>query len=401
MKIAIVSNVYKPFAIGGAEVSSELLARGLHEAGHDVFVVTMALDNAGPRTEIVDGLAVHRLATGLPYRITEARNQPKWAKALWHAMDLHNPAVHANVRRLFANERPQVVHTNVLAGLSTAVWSAAHNLGIPLLHTLRDYYLLCVRSNLATASGELCRRRCAVCRVFSACQRLPGRHPNAVAGISSFVLDKHREFGFFTHVPGHVIHNAVPTHASGNLLRTAKPAGSELVAVFMGRLEPSKGPQVALDAIERSPSLRVRLHLCGDGPSAEQLRRRYGGDRRVHFEGPVTGAKKQALLDAADVMLVPSIWFEPFGRTVIEGYQHGLAVVGSRIGGIPELIEDGATGRLFSAGNCAEMATILAELAADRVALAAMQQRAAAKAAAFSLPRHVAAYEAVYRSLTT
>jgi glycosyltransferase involved in cell wall biosynthesis len=337
--------------------------------------------------------------TGLPYQIIDAAAQSKWAKLLWHGMDFWNAIVRANVKEVLAAERPDVVHTNVLAGLSTSVWDAARSVGVPVVHTLRDYYLLCVRSNLAKASGRVCRRRCAGCWLFSAWQRWPSRCPRAVVGISRFVLEKHRAQGFFRNVPADVIYNAVPCEEKPAATPAVKPAGSPLVAVFMGRLEPSKGPQVLLDAVRRLPALKVRVHICGSGPSADRLQAEHIQDRRILFEGQVTGERKRAILSEADVMVVPSVWHEPFGRTVIEGYQMGLAVVASRMGGLPELVEEGVTGRMVDAGDSGQLGGVLEELASAPETLAAMRRRARERAGDFSVEKHVECYLKVYESV--
>ena len=396
MKIAIVSQLYKPFFKGGAEISSELLARGLKSAGHEVFVISSAVGGAKPGADEVDGIVVHRLRTGLPYDVMSSGPKPKWAKALWHAIDIWNPTVFAAVRKLLRAERPDVLHTNVIVGLSTSVWSAARAAGVPVVHTLRDYYLLCVRSLLCKANGQVCQRLCGPCRFFSVCQRPRSRSVGAVVGISRFVLEKHREFGFFRNTPGHVIHNAV---LGESVAPRSKPVGGPLEMVFLGTVEPYKGVGVVLDALAQSPSLPVRLHICGGGAGLESLRARCAGDPRVIFEGIVQGERKRAIIAGADVMLVPSVWFEPFGRTVIEGYQQGLVVVGSRIGGIPELIEDGVTGRLFDPGNSQQLRAVLEDLVAQPERLATMKQRAVAKAQSFSLAKHAQDYLAVYKTL--
>jgi glycosyltransferase involved in cell wall biosynthesis len=396
VKIAIVSQLYKPFFKGGAEISSELLARGLKDAGHEVFVISSAAGGAKPGADEVDGIVVHRLRTGLPYDVMSSGPKSKWAKGLCHAIDIWNPTVFAATKKLLRAERPDVLHTNVIVGLSTSVWSAARATGVPVVHTLRDYYLLCVRSLLCKADGRICHRLCAACRFFSVCQRPRAKSVRAVVGISKFVLEKHREFGFFNNVPGHVVHNAVP---GDGIEPQTKPAGGPLEMVFLGTVEPYKGVHVALDALARAPSLPVRLHICGGGAGLELLQARCAGDPRVVFQGVVQGERKRAIIAGADVMVVPSVWFEPFGRTVIEGYQQGLAVVGSRIGGIPELIEDGVTGRLFEPGDSRQLRGVLEELVAQPDRLAAMKQAAAAKAQSFSLAKHAQEYLAVYKTL--
>ena len=399
MKVAIVSHIYKPYFRGGAEISSELLARGLRDAGHESFVITAAAGEIGARTDEVDGVPVHRLKTGAPYHLMEAGKKPKWAKILWHTIDLWNPTVYVSVRKLLRKERPDVLHTNVVAGLSTSVWAAAQSLGIPVVHTLRDYYLVCARSGLCKSSGEVCRRHCAPCRLVGGWQRLATRHVSAVVGISRFILEKHHAFGLFRGLPSHVVFNAVPE--DGNVMEAPKikAPGEPIVVVFMGTIAPFKGVEVVLKALALAPDLAVRLHLCGDGPMKSDLEARYGGDKRVVFEGVVVGDRKRALLSQGDIMLVPSTWFEPFGRTVIEGYQRGMAVVASRIGGLPELVEDGATGRLFEPGDSQQLAQVLSELSTQSALLDAMKQRAVTRARDFCLGQHVESYATIYRSL--
>jgi glycosyltransferase involved in cell wall biosynthesis len=396
VKIAIVSQLYKPFFKGGAEISSEFLARGLRSAGHEVLVISSAVGGAKPGVDEVDGVPVHRLRTGLPYDVMSSGPKPKWAKAVWHAIDIWNPTVFGAVKKLLVAERPDVLHTNVIVGLSTSVWTAARAAGVPVVHTLRDYYLLCVRSLLCKADGRICRQLCGPCQFFSACQRPRSKGVGAVVGISRFVLEKHREMGFFRDAPGHVIHNAV---LGESVAPRTKPPGEPLEMLFMGTVEPYKGVDVVLNALAQSSSLPVRLHICGGGAGLKSLQERWAGDARVIFEGVVQGDRKRALIAGADVMVVPSVWFEPFGRTVIEGYQQGLAVVGSRIGGIPELIEDGVTGRLFEPGDSRQLRGVLEELVAQPDRLAAMKQAAAAKAQSFSLAKHAQEYLAVYKTL--
>ena len=223
--------------------------------------------------------------------------------------------------------------------------------------------------------------------------------PNAVAGISQFVLDKHREFGLFVDVPSVVIPNPIAKEEGVNSGSRRVLDDRPVEAVFLGRLEFPKGPQVILEALKLVPELPLKLHLCGDGPLLNFLREKYGDDQRIEFMGRVDSSGKAVILESADIMLVPSIFFEPFNRTIIEAYQYGLAVVASRIGGIPEILEDGLAGRLFEPGNSRQLADILLDLVKDKKTLASLKQRAADQAANYQLPEHVRKYETLYRSV--
>jgi glycosyltransferase involved in cell wall biosynthesis len=167
----------------------------------------------------------------------------------------------------------------------------------------------------------------------------------------------------------------------------------------MGRLELAKGPQVILEALASAPDLPVKLSICGTGPLSESLQEKYGHDQRVSFEGRVEGERKQNILKSADVMIVPSLWYEPFNRTVIEAFQHGVAVVASNRGGLPELIEDHLTGRLFQPGNSKELASILWEIYYQPNNLQTVKRNARNRAQKYSLTKHVMQYEGVYRAV--
>ncbi len=399
MKIAIVSNIYKPYSVGGAEISTELLARGLQKNGHDVLILTSTVEKDQTGDETVDGVPVRRIKTGLPYSAAENLTQTRLSKVLWHTVDLWNPGVYKRIRHILRSEKPDVVHTNVLAGLSPSVWSAAHDCGIPVVHTIRDYYLLCIRSNLMKRTGEMCQNRCTICRATGSWKRLMSRKPRAVAAISRFVLDKHREYGVFAGIPAVVIPNPIAEDVNIRRGSSQIPDDKIVEAVYLGRLEYPKGPQVVLEALRLVPDLPLKLHLCGDGPLWNTLLEKYGDDKRVEFKGKVDSSGKDILLQSSDMMLVPSVFYEPFNRTVIEAYQYGLAVVASRIGGIPEIVEDGISGRLFEPGDSRQLADILLDLVKNKGKLTSLKKDAADQAAKYRLSGHVGKYEALYRSV--
>jgi glycosyltransferase involved in cell wall biosynthesis len=92
-------------------------------------------------------------------------------------------------------------------------------------------------------------------------------------------------------------------------------------------------------------------------------------DQRVKFLGFVSGEVKQALLSNADYLLIPSLWYENAPVAVIEAAAYGLGLIGSRIGGIPELVHEGSTGLLFEPGDVTALAGIMQRLAGGELQL--------------------------------
>src|SRR5690554_4972515 len=139
MKIVILNTLYHPYKIGGAEVSVQLLAESLADTGHSVSVIS--LHEAAECIDHLNGVTLYRLPLrNLYWPFSGNPSRPR--RLLWHLLDIYNPLARADVSRLLKQIQPDVLHTNNLAGFSVAVWDAARALGIPVMHTSRDYYLI-------------------------------------------------------------------------------------------------------------------------------------------------------------------------------------------------------------------------------------------------------------------
>jgi glycosyltransferase involved in cell wall biosynthesis len=398
MRVALVHCLYAPHWLGGAEVSTALLAQGLLAAGHDVTVICGGPD-AAPRRGVVDGVPVRYLpianvynpyADPPPHRLPHALR-----RAAWLTVDAYNPWMGAAVGRELDDVRPDVVHTNNLVGLSSAVWGAAARRRLPILHTLRDYYLLCVRSSLFRA-GRRCRRRCADCRAWSLPKRLAARHVGTVVGISRHVLDAHLARGWFAGAAHSVIPNAVDDAPAPAAPRAAGRAGP-LRFGFLGQITPFKGVDLALAAFRHVDPAAAELHIAGRGPpELIAALRRAGDGPNVHWRGFVDARE---FLAEIDVLLVPSVWDEPAGRVVLEAYAAGKPVIASNRGGLPEMVGDDGAGLVFDADRPATLSEAVRALIEDRARLAAMAARAVERARRHGRAAIAARYADAYRAL--
>lgn len=144
----------------------------------------------------------------------------------------------------------------------------------------------------------------------------------------------------------------------------------------------------------------AKLLLIGDGPDrslAEQLCLKHGIQGRMHFAGKQDSV--QELLPLADLLLMPSA-MESFGLAALEGMACGVPCVATRVGGVPELVEDGVNGLLFPVGDVAAMAAAAVTLLRDEGRLQAMA-RAARQTAQdkFCTSRIIPRYERFYESV--
>jgi glycosyltransferase involved in cell wall biosynthesis len=151
--------------------------------------------------------------------------------------------------------------------------------------------------------------------------------------------------------------------------------------VFAGRLSEEKGVDVLVDAVAARPELR--LDVAGDGParaSLEALAIERGASDRIRFHGRLPTDILQELLRSASVAAVPSRWYENMPLAVLEAFASGLPVVGTALGGVPELIEPGVDGAIVPPNDPGALGEALAGLVNDPDGAMAMGRRGREKA---------------------
>ncbi|MCB1887691.1 MAG: glycosyltransferase family 4 protein [Rhodocyclaceae bacterium] len=332
MRIALLNSFYYPTEPGGAERSVRLLAEELARQGHEVSVVCLA-DAA--RSERIGGVMVERLPIRNLYLPDANAGRPDAARRLlWHALDSWNPLAVAGLGRILDRLRPEILHTNNLAGFSVSAWRAASSRGITVVHTTRDFYLMCPSTTMMRG-GRSCQRPCASCQPFAWARRAASCGVDRVVGISRFILERHLANGYFADVPSSVIYNPFETREQ----RPRSP-GPVIRLGYIGRLVPTKGLSELMQAVTelRAAGLDLELRVAGRGrPDFVSALRAAHADLPVEFLGEVAPA---SFFDQVDVTVVPSQWDEPLGRVVIESLAFGRPVVASPVGGIPELAVD-------------------------------------------------------------
>ena len=360
-KIVFVANQYYPNFVGGAELSVQTLAEELAARGTQVAVVSLS-PNDTDSEDTVNGIRVYRLAIRNVY-IPFGRPRSAFARLVWHLRDAINPAMARKVARVLDIERPDWVSTHNLAGLSVAVWKEVKRRGIGLGHVLHDYYLLCPRSTMFKDEKN-CSRQCQSCHWLSVPKLSASRRVDLAIGISQHVLQEHSDRGYFPHARRAVIHNA-RNWSGSSPERVFGSAQTPVRIGYIGRIEPSKGIEVLLQAVASLPSGRWRLRVAGRAPNPEYqsaLRARFPSPE-IEFVGHVLPAEFYASLD---VLVVPSMWNEPLGMVVVESLQFGVPVIASKSGGIPEILGSSGAGWLFEAGNAASLGNLLTQLLDDR-----------------------------------
>ena len=223
------------------------------------------------------------------------------------------------------------------------------------------------------------------------------RRAAAVVAVSDFTRDlASREYK----VPMRVIPNGVDL--AGRPTR-ARPAGSPVQIVFVGRFQPQKNPLLLVDLLADVRDLDWDAVLIGDGPLRGKVEERIGRHRlgdRLRLTGWLPSEQAEDAMAQADVLLMPSR-SEGLPVVGLQALAHGLAIVGSRVGGLGELIDDGVNGYGCEPDDVDGFRSALRRCLADPAGLSAMKAASHAMAERYDLRRVAEAYEALFQQVST
>ncbi len=355
MRILMINTLYPPLQVGGAEKSVALLAESLVRRGDDVAVISLR-PGENESFEERDGVRVYRLPLDNRYWPFDRKERGSLLRRqLWHLGDMFNRNAAKRVGRILDKEKPDVVHTNNVLGFSVSVWGEARKRNIRLMHTLRDYYLLCPRCTVFR-NGAVCEQRCTECVAMTVNRKSSSRCVDAVVANSAYVLEKHRKHGYFQGVPGSVVYNIADTNIKVEPM-VRKGDDNTLMLGFIGKIEPEKGIEVTLEATRLLKRPNWRLRIAGSGLEAyvAELKQRFT-DPRIEWLGFTSAQNFYSLID---VSLISSIWAEPLPRTLIESFAAGKSAICAKSGGIPEITQLGKVVETYPSGDTAVLAAII------------------------------------------
>jgi len=362
MKIALICSLYSPDVVGGAEKVVQVLAEGLAERGHQVNVLTTAIDGK-PRRDKINGVSIHRIQPRNLYP-PEKKHRSIIAKAIWHTIDSYNPFAAQDIKKWLKLIQPEIVNTHVIAGFSTSIWKETKALGISVVHTLHDQYILCPRTTMFR-DNQICQKQCLSCQMYSRPRIRASRHVDTVIGVSQFILEHHRKFTAFPKANQVVIYNGIkrgePSSLRRRLIMDDKPG---IRFGFLGKINESKGIQVLIDAFLNIEPNQAELWIAGKGlpEFEEKLKQQTKHRNDIQWLGFINS---DDLLNNIDVLVLPSVWNDTAPLVIHEAFSFGVSVIGSRRGGIAELVSP-QVGWLFEPNDPANLIELLREVIQNR-----------------------------------
>ena len=361
MRVLLCHNYYQQR--GGEDLSFESEARLLESHGYDVHRYTK-------HNDAIRDMSTLSVAT----------------RTIW------NRRSRCELKNIIREFKPDVMHcTNTFPLISPSAYSAARSERVAVVQSLRNYRLICPGAYLLR-DGKVCEscvgRRIALPAIAHGCYRDSKPASAVVAAMSAW----HRMTGtwkknvdlFFT-----------PTEfARGRFIKAGFdgdriavkpnfidpdpgegiPDDRQPYVVFVGRLSPEKGVATLLDAWKRIAG-SVQLKIVGDGELRPLVESAAASDPRIECLGFRPHEELLQLIGAAQCLVMPSIWFETFGRTIVEAFSRACPVVASDLGCMQELVDHESNGLLFESANPDKLADCVQRLLDDRQLRETMRSR--------------------------
>lgn len=394
MKIILVN--YRYFISSGAETFLFKFKALLEKHGHTVIPFSTQ----------------NKLNLETPYAPYFAKSRSKDGEVLYSNISktpgniyrmlagaFYNPDAEKCLRRLIRAEKPDLVFVlQQMNALSPSVFRAAKKEGVPVIHRLSDFNMICPRYD--------CLRDGAPCTDCIRGRYLPALRHRCVKGSLSATLVRcasmrfHRLFRLYRNISRFV----VPSAFTAGLMRQAGVPAEKIVCLptfidsaaispafgggeyflFMGRLSPEKGitPLIRAMSLTKHPDARLVLagnHTGGDLEAWKEQARALGLGDRVEFRGFQRGEALEKTVRGAIAVVLPVLWYENMPNAVLESFAYGKPVISSDIGSIPDVVTDGETGLLCPPGDPRAIAEAMDRLldepeAAERMGRAARRR---------------------------
>lgn len=300
---------------------------------------------------------------------------------------VYSPEARRKFDALLREFRPDIIHLNLVHRQITfsildAPWLREHP--VPVVYTAHDFVPVCPNCTFLDGEGKVCEacldgrfrhcveRRCvkgsAAKSLLAAAEARFLRAHGSYRKVDRYIAPS--EFmssklvgGGFPEDRVLVMRNFLPASRAAALAR--EDGGRSPYLLYFGRLSPEKGIGVLLEAFSRVAGglpAGLRLKVAGTGPLEGELRGeadRLGIGGRIDFVGFQSGEALDRLVREAAWSVVPSLWYENMPYSIVESLAAGTPVMGSALGGIPELVREGRTGLLFEPGDSRSLAEAL------------------------------------------
>lgn len=400
MRIMVINTYYYPEIVGGAEYSVKKLSEKLVQEGHTVRVLCTGKEKS---KEIIDGVEVVRIKDRVVVKTADAPNANAFVKLHRWIQELWCAANREILQREIDDFNPEVIHTNGLYDISPIVWKIARQRGIRVVHTLRDYFLMCPRVSLTCSHApDTCQKPTFICKLYRSVNRNSSKYVDVVTAPSAIVLNTLKNDGYFKESLGKVIPNATEFDEERVLKICQKRqefSNPSPRFVFLGSLIQVKGIKWLIESFRKLENPDIKLYIAGKGELDKYVKSAAEQDSRIQFVGFLGEKEVSKLLEKTDILIAPSLWQEPFGRIVLDAYKHAMPVIVSDCGALPTLVEEGRTGLVVNSKESGSLENAMRYFVRNPEKIAEFSNYSAEKIKEFSLDAQYKMFLDVYQHM--
>lgn len=368
MKVLQVNNFHYPR--GGADRYFLDLTAMLRDAGHDV----RTFSTARPENIHQEWLVAEPMAGVDTEKTGSVGDAVRF---------LFSRNARLRMAEAIASFRPNIVHLHIYYGqLTASILAPMRDAGTPIVQTLHEYKLVCPTHGLYANGSfcDACQGRHYWHAITKRCNRRSYARSclSAVEAYVSDALSSRDAIARFIAVSEFQRNQLVRLGAPPERLRVLRhfatrsdsaPSPPGEYILYVGRIHSDKGIKVLLDAVAQLGDGAPPLKIIGVGSEAQQWQTYAGAlglADRVDWLGFRAGRELSELYEGSLVVVNPSMLNETFGLTCLEALAHGRPVIASRVGAMPEVIDDNRDGILVRAGSAEDLAKAIGRVASNR-----------------------------------
>lgn len=368
MKVLQLNNY--AYLKGGSEKVFIDTSNVLREYGHDVICFSMKDSSVD-----IDGCT-------LVDHVDWSERKGLASKVRGVSSFIYNRRVAKELEKLIMEFKPEIAHVHIYYGrLSNSIIRVLKKHKIPIVQSVHEYRLLCPAYTCLNGKHEICEC-CAGLKLKTSCIRNKCIKNNSLLSfvatseclvrdtffnnqkyfskfimVSEFIKNLHIKYYPEIEYKSEIVYNMVDLDKYA-IYKVTSDKKSDYY-LYLGRLSYEKGLMTLMKSFKELPN--INLKLAGTGPLETELKEYIDKNKLTNIElfGFLSGEKLYNTIANAKFLIIPSEWYENNPISVIESLAIGTPVIGSNIGGIPELVINNKTGYLYKPGDFEELEKII------------------------------------------
>ena len=358
MKICLINSLYYPDTKGGVETVVKLIADEFSKK-HDVFIICAGKERKTTTQENFEKTKIYRIGYEKYFSFHDIDQKKSLIRFFWRLNQLNNKYSSKTIYQILLKEKPDLILTHNTLGLGYNIISTINKYcstySSKHISTIHDVQLL-YPSGILTQENK---KRGLMLKLYSYITKNLYKSCKYIISPSQALLKLYTDNGFFANSDIKIIPNPLKFRININ---TIKSEDEKLRILYIGQLEKNKGVYDIIKAVRSLSNDKFYLTIAGRGKEEYNIRKIVYIVNNINFIGEYSNENMSELFKDIDIVVVPSVCFENSPMVIYEAFSHGIPVLASRIGGIPELIDENKTGWLFKPSDVSELRLKLEEI---------------------------------------